>query len=101
MDVDVGLQVLVLLWIVLFAVTLQWGRVTNRGASIATWLGLTVVSWWFEAVFAFLALHAVLFELGREAAVVLAIVLIVVMSLTPVAWAYGLRYRNKHRSAHN
>ena len=98
---DVGIQVLVLGWIVLFAVTLQWGRATNRGASIATWLGLTVVSWWLEAVFAFFVLHTILFSLGREAAIVTAIVTIAVMSLTPVAWAYGLRYWNKHRSAHH
>jgi hypothetical protein len=98
---DVGIQVLVLLWIVLLAVTLQWGRVTNRGASIATWLGLTVVSWWIEAVSAFLALHAVLFSLGREAAIVVAIATIAIMSLTPVALAYGLRYWNRRRSAHD
>jgi hypothetical protein len=97
--VDVGIQVLVLLWIVFLAVAIQWGRVANRGASVATWLGLTVVTWWFELVFAFFALHAVLFSAGREAAVVLGFAVIAIMSITPVAWAYGLRYWNRHRSA--
>lgn len=96
---DVGIQALVLSWIVLVVITLQWGRVTNRGASIATWLGLTVVTWWLEAMAAFFALHAVLFTLGREAAVVTAIAVVAIVALTPVAWAYGLRYWTKRRSA--
>lgn len=98
---DVGIQVLVLMWIVLFAVALQWARVTNRGASIATWLGLTVVTWWFELIFAFLALHTILFSLGREAAIVVAIATVAIMSLTPVAWAYGLRHWRRYRSTHD
>lgn len=98
---DVGIQVLVLLWIVLIVVALQWGRVTNRGASFATWFGLTFVTWWLELLFAFFALHTILFSLGREAAVVVSIATLVVMALTPVAWAYGLRRWNRYRSAHD
>jgi hypothetical protein len=97
---DVGIQVLVLGWIVLFAAGLQWARVTNRGASVATWFGLTAVTWWFEFVVAFIALHTVLFSLGREAAMALAIVTLAVFTVTPVAWAYGLRHWHKARSAH-
>jgi hypothetical protein len=98
---DVVIQVLVLMWIVFLVVTLRWARITSRGASIATWLGLTAVSWWFEFLFAFFALHAILFSLGREAAVVGAIVTVAIVTSTPAAWAYGLGHRNKHRSAHN
>jgi hypothetical protein len=98
---DVVVQVLVLMWIVFFAVTLRWARLNSRGASIATWLGLTAVSWWFEFLFAFFALHAILFSLGREAALVVSIVLIAIATLTPAAWAYGLSRWNKYRSAHN
>jgi hypothetical protein len=98
---DVGIQVLALAWIVLLAASLQWARVTNRGASIATWLGLTVVTWWLEFVLAFIALHTILFSLGRGAAVVVAIAALVMMSLTPVAWAYGLRHWNNRPSAHS
>lgn len=96
---DVGIQVLVLMWIVFLAVAIQWGRTANRGASVATWLGLTIVTWWFELIFAFFAIHAVLFEVGREAAQILGIAVIAIISMTPVAWAYGLRYWNRHRSA--
>jgi hypothetical protein len=96
---DVGIQVLVLLWIVFFAVSIHWARVANRGASVAAWLGLTIVSWWLEAMFAFFAVNVVLFSLGREAAVVVAIVTVVIVTLTPLAWAYGLRHWNEHRSA--
>jgi len=98
---DVGIQVLVLMWIVLFAVTLQWARVTNRGASVAAWLGLTFVSWWFEAIFAFFAVNMTLFSFGREAAIVVALATVAVMSLTPVAWAYGLRRWSRYRSSHD
>lgn len=96
---DVVMQVLVLIWIVLFVVALQWARVAGRGASVATWLGLTAVSWWVEFAIAFFALHGILFWLGREAAVVALIVTVAIMTLTPVAWAYGLGHRNKDRSA--
>jgi len=96
---DVGIQVLALMWIVLLAVALQWGRVTNRGASIATWIGLTVVTWWFVLVGAFFALNITLFSLGREVAVIAAIVVLVILAATPVAWAYGLRYWHRYRAA--
>jgi len=98
---DVGIQVLGLLWIVFIAVALQWGRATNRGASVATWFGLTLVTWWFELIIAFVALHTILFSLGREAAVVVSLATLVLMVLTPVAWAYGLRRFNRYRSAHD
>lgn len=97
---DVGIQVMVLGWIVLFAASLQWGRTTNRGASIVTWLCLTFVAWWVEFALAFVALHTILFELGREAAIVLAIVTLLVMALTPAALALGLRAWSHSRSAH-
>ncbi len=99
---DVIIQVLVLTSIVLFfAVTLRWGLVKSRGASIATWLGLTAVSWWVEVAFAFFVLHAILFSLGREAAQVVSVVTVVIMALTPAAWAYGLGHWSKYRSARN
>lgn len=96
---DVGIQVLFLIWIVLLVVTLLWGHATNRGASIAAWLGLTLVSWWIEFVVAFVALHAALFSLGREAVIVLALLLGGIIALTPVAWAYVLSHRNKSHVA--
>ena len=96
---DVVIQVLVLIWIVLFVAALQWVRVAGRGASIATWLGLTAASWWAEFAIAFVALHAILFSLGREAAVVALVVTVAIMTSTPVAWAYGLGHRKKDRSA--
>lgn len=97
---DVGIQVLVLAWIVLFAASLQWGRTTNRGASIVTWLLLTFVSWWIEFALAFIALHTILFELGRPAAIALAVVTLLVMALTPAAWAFALRAWNHSGSVH-
>lgn len=96
---DVGIQVLALVWIVIVAVTLQWGRVTIRGAGLATWLGLTVVTWWLEAVAAFFALHALLFTLGREAALVASVAVVVILTATPLAWAHLLRRRARRRVA--
>jgi hypothetical protein len=96
---DVGIQILVLMWIVLVVVALQWGRTTNRGVSLAAWIGLTVVTWWFELIFAFFAVNAILFALGREVALVVLIAILILLAATPVAWAYGLRYWHRHRSA--
>jgi hypothetical protein len=88
----------VLLWIVLFVVILQWSHLTSRGASVATWLGLTIISWWLEIAVAFFALHAILFSLGREVAILVGILTIAIMTLTPAAWAYGLSRRNRHHT---
>jgi hypothetical protein len=96
---DVGIQVLALMWIVLLAVALQWGRVTNRGASLVTWIALTVVTWWFELLGAFVALNVTLFSFGREVALIAAIAMLVIMAATPVAWAYGLRSWHRYRAA--
>ena len=98
---DAVVVVLVLVWIAFSAVALQVARVNSPGASIATWLGLTLVSWCLEFGVAFLAVHAILFSLGREAALVLVLVAAAVVTLTPAAWAYGLGRWNKRRSALN
>lgn len=100
MDVDAGILILVLAWIVLLAVSISWGHATNRGTSIVTWLGLTFVTWCVEAIFAFFAINVTYFVFGRPAAIVAAIATLAIMALTPVAWAYGLRQWGKYRSAH-
>jgi hypothetical protein len=96
---DVGILVLVLGWIVLVAVALQWGRVTNRGASVLTWVGLTLVTWCIEVFFAFSLPYIILFTFGGDAARAVMIATVVVMAVTPVAWAYGLRYWYRYRAA--
>lgn len=97
---DVGIQVLILVWIVLLVVTLQWGRSKGRGANLATWAGMTVVAWWLEFVVAFVALHAILFALGREVTAVVIVVTLGVMTLTPAACAHVLSNWNRARTAH-
>jgi hypothetical protein len=97
---DVGIQVLILAWILLMVVILQWSRLSNRGVSVATWLALTIVTWWLELTIAFVALHAILFSVGREATAVAIVTTAAIMVATPVAWAWGLGRWNKHRSAH-
>lgn len=98
---DVGIQVLILAWIVVFVLTLQWARVKGRGASIATVVGLTVVAWWLEFIVAFFALHAILFSLGREVTAVVIALTVVVMTLTPAICAQGLSHWTRTRSAHD
>jgi hypothetical protein len=95
---DVVVQLLILVWIVLFVLILQWSHMTSRSASVATWLGLTIISWWLEIAVAFFAVHAVLFSLGREVAILVAVLTIAVMTLTPAGWAYGLSHRNRHHT---
>jgi len=94
---DVFVQVLVLIWIVAFVVILSWAHISSRGASFAAWLGLTAVSLWLEFIVAFVALHAILFTIGREATVVVTLLTLVTMVLTPAAWAVVVgRWRRSH-----
>ena len=97
---DVGIQVLILVWIVLLVITLQWGRSKGRGANLATWAGMTVVAWWLEFVVAFVALHLILFSLGREVTAVVIVITVGVMTVTPAVCAHLLSYWNKIRTAH-
>jgi hypothetical protein len=97
---DAVVLVVVLMWMVFFALTLRWARITSPGASIATWLGLTVVTWAIEFAVAFITLHAILFLFDREAAIVASIVSVAIMTLTPAALMFGLGYWNTHRSVH-
>jgi len=90
-----------LAWIVFLVVALVWGRASNRGVSLLAWLGLTFVAWCVEAFVAFFAVYGTYFVLGRPAAIVAAIATVVVMALTPLATAYGLRYWTKYRAAHS
>jgi hypothetical protein len=99
LDVDVLFILIGLAWIVFLVVALQWGRTTNRGVSLVAWLGLTFVAWCVEALVAFFAVYGTYFVLGRPAAIVAAIATVVVMALTPLAVAYGLRYWTKYRAA--
>jgi hypothetical protein len=97
---DVLAQVLVLIWIVLFVVTLRWAHIANRGVSVVTWIALTLVTLWLEFLVAFVAMHAALFSLGREATMVVIILTMVIVVLTPAAWAYALGHWHKSRSVH-
>jgi hypothetical protein len=97
---DVLVQVLILIWIVLLVVTLSWAHVTSRGASFAALLGLTAVSLWLEFIIAFVAVHAILFTLGREAASVVIILTVAAMTLTPAFWAVVLGRWRKSHAAH-
>jgi hypothetical protein len=98
---EMSILILVLLWIVAFVGTLLWAGAKSRGASIMTWLGLTVVSWSVEFLVAFVALNAIYFSLGREAVIVGFIALGAIVIMTPLAWAYGLNHWNKYRAAHD
>ena len=101
MNADVFFIAIGLAWIVFFVVALLWGRSNNRGVSLVAWLGLTFVAWCVEAFAAFFVVYGIYFVLGRPAAIVAAIATIVVMALTPLAMAYGLRYWTKYRAAHS
>ncbi len=54
---------------------------------LVLWLVLTLVAWAYEFVFGLVALHLLLFSLGRVAAAVGLVTFVAVLALTPVACA--------------
>ncbi len=66
------------------------GRWAGRLGLAGTWLGLSLLTFWCEAIVAFIAVHAVLFTLGQAAGSVALFVSVVVIEATPFVWAFVL-----------
>jgi hypothetical protein len=66
----------------------------DRRAQVAAWVGLVTVTLWVGSVVAFVLLHAVLFIVGREAAMVGIVATTAFMLAMPFGWAYVIRRRS-------
>jgi len=87
-----------LVWLLVVGAALL--RVPGGGVRslIAPWLALTVLTLAVEFIALFIATYGLLFTLGREAATVGVVVSVIILGVTPVAWAFVLRKR-AHRPA--
>ena len=63
---------------------------------IAPWLALTLLTMAVEFIVLFIVTYGLLFFISKEAAMVGVVVSVIVLAVTPVAWALALR-----RRAHN
>ena len=89
--VQVGLLLAVLLLVERLATARGWGGLSAAGVPVFTWLVFTAVVLWCEAVLAFVAVHAVLFLLGTDAARVAAILTGLGLVVTPFVTAFLVR----------
>jgi hypothetical protein len=108
MDIPtVDLQLAVVLPLLLlgeaFVVALVWfanGWEAPRPVVVATWFVLSTLTMWCGFVVAFVAVHALLFTLGTEAAWIGVLGGLAFMLATPIAWAMVIRRQSHHPAAH-
>lgn len=75
------------------------GRLLGRLEWVGAWFVLTVLTVWCGALLAFLVLHLLLFTLGQAAASVGLFVTVVLLEITPFAWAMLMLRRARRRRA--
>lgn len=95
--VQVGLLLALLFLLERLAAARGWGGVSAAGIPILTWLIVTAVALWCEAMLAFVAVHGLLFLLGTDVAGVGLILTTVALVATPFVTAYVIR-RASHRA---
>ena len=76
-------------------VTHDPGRVARTAALLAAWLLITLPALLFVHLLTFLATHALLFTVGREAAAVCSVACLALLFATPIATALVIR-RGQH-----
>src|SRR5512141_415059 len=104
MDMDsIGVQVGVLLVVLLLLERLAsargWVNLSAAGVPVLTWIVLTAMALWCEAVIAFVLVHASLFTLGTEAAGIGLVLSGVLLVVTPIATALLVRRGTRRGSS--
>jgi hypothetical protein len=89
--VQVGVLLVVLLLLERLAAARGWMGLKAAGVPVLTWLVVTAVALWCEAVLAFVLVHASLFVLGKDAAGVGLVLTVVLLVATPFATALLVR----------
>lgn len=74
-------------------------RVVARLEWVGAWFVLTILTVWCGALIAFLVLHALLFTLGQAVASAGLFVTVILLEVTPFAWALVMLRRARHRHA--
>lgn len=97
--VQVGVLLVVLLLLERLASARGWVTLSAAGVPLLTWLVLTAMALWCEAVLAFVLVHASLFTLGTEAAGIGLVLSGVLLVVTPIATALIVRRATPRASA--
>jgi hypothetical protein len=71
------------------------GAKGGRGARIAAWLGLTVLSLWCGLLVGLAALTGIYFVFGSTATIIGAVIVGVLLIAMPFFWWYVVRNRNR------
>jgi hypothetical protein len=74
-------------------------RVVSRVQWVGAWFVLTVLTIWCGALVAFLVLHLLLFTLGQAVASVGLFVTVILLEVTPFAWAMVMLRRARRQAA--
>ena len=96
--VQVGVLLVVLLLLERLAAARGWVSLSAAGVPVLTWLVLTAMTLWCEAVLAFVLVHASLFALGTEAAGVGLVLTAALLVATPIATAVLVRRATRRAS---
>ncbi len=98
--VQVGILLAVLLLLERLATARGWVGLSAAGLPVVTWLVLTAAALWCGAVLAFVAVHALLFTLGTDAAGVGLVLAALVLASTPFLTARPVRHATHGPSVH-
>jgi hypothetical protein len=96
--VQVGVLLVVLLLLERLASARGWFSLSAAGVPLLTWLIVTALALWCEAVLAFVLIHASLFTLGTEAAGIGLALTTAFLVATPIATAFVVRRATRRAS---
>ena len=96
--VQVGVLLVVLLLLERLASARGWVNLSAAGVPVLTWLVVTALGLWCEAVLAFVLVHVSLFTLGTEAAGIGLVLTAALLIATPIATALLVRRATRRAS---
>jgi hypothetical protein len=96
--VQVGVLLVFLLLLERLATARGWVGLSAAGVPVVTWIVVTAMALWCEAVLAFVLVHLSLFTLGTDVAGIGLILTMVMLIATPVVTAVIVR-RATHRAS--
>ncbi len=97
--VQVGVLLVVLLLLERLASARGWFTLSAAGVPLLTWLIVTAMALWCEAVLAFVLVHASLFTLGTEAAGIGLVLSGALLVATPIVTALLVRRATRRASS--
>jgi len=96
--VQVGVLLVLLLLLERLATARGWVGLSAAGVPVLTWIVVTAMALWCEAVLAFVLVHLSLFTLGTDAAGVGLVLTVAMLVATPIATAVLVRRATRRAS---